>query len=389
MRDGLAVELVEHIVRFATASPNGFKPRLLNERQVTLLSLCKVSRTMCAVAQPALYKAVVIRTDEQLDLFLTALRSNSNLGALVKRIRIFTTSPKRVRKRLLTLDAGRLQEMGRLCPAVHEVCVVDKIENREGEPVVDVAAFEAFPNLRILISSGGLVTASRPYVLPSLHEFSLDECFMPAADDPYFTLESVPALCALHYYHSDTWEPRVLASSELTHRIELFSYGFHYQADCDPYCTSDIPSNFLFSITFDILYILKYPGWPSVIRHLRLLRHLGKNNKDLERPIDKWEPKWVDWLGKSGLSGLVRLIEQGKLPHLKDLYLPDRLDPASPETLPDAVSAAVSQLLVICDTCDVKVVFERRNPDSDSMISRDFLRRRLEEREEKERQGTA
>ncbi|GAA5871039.1 hypothetical protein JCM8547_005339 [Rhodosporidiobolus lusitaniae] len=142
MRDGLAVELVEHNVRFATSSPNVDFTH--HERQATLSSLCMVSRTMCAVAQPKLYKTVVIRTDEQLDRFLAALRSNSRLGTLVKRVRIFTTVVER--KRVLTLDAERLQDMGRLCPAVHEVCVADRIENEDGEPVIDVVAFEAFPS---------------------------------------------------------------------------------------------------------------------------------------------------------------------------------------------------------------------------------------------------
>ncbi|GAA5881866.1 hypothetical protein JCM8547_001431, partial [Rhodosporidiobolus lusitaniae] len=268
MLNRLPLELVGHIVRLTV--PASFCPTTYRDRQQELSRLCLVSKTLCAIAQPVLLEKVQLETDRALDLFLTAVES-PEVGVLVKHLRLYVEQHyvEEWETGRTTFDGQKVRALVKRCPSVEGFLL-----DAGWETTVDLVYLTRWQNLTSLVVGASLIS-SRPFVLSSLRELSIDLARNGTADSgPLFTPSSVPRLRAFHHTYSRN--PFFsLISPELLSQLEVTSYVCGtYELDPD-FTPQKAPPDLLLNLSLTDPHAGvtndKVRPWLSKARYLRLV----------------------------------------------------------------------------------------------------------------------
>ncbi|BGP27722.1 hypothetical protein Rt10032_c13g5070 [Rhodotorula toruloides] len=192
----LPVELLELIIEAAV--PPVTNSDAVKERYRTLRACSLISRTWRCVAQPILFDSMYLGKTSPVDqrAVLATLRRSQNLAARVRVFKVFD-----MRNKTRECD-GEMVEVMRELSAVEEIYLCSP-------GTLDLALFAATSSLQHLSIYAGRLTSSTSTIraLPRLRTLSLCGCDWLGPAKPVLAPSHLPALCALAYLYSPTWQP--------------------------------------------------------------------------------------------------------------------------------------------------------------------------------------
>ncbi|GAA5947961.1 hypothetical protein JCM10213_007667 [Rhodosporidiobolus nylandii] len=305
MLDRLPVELVQHIVRLTLPSPSHATYR---ERQDTLLALCRTSRALRTVAQPALFEVVELASREQVDSFREAVKAKE-LGERVRSLHLDGKSGIGG-ARYVDFGPDDFSRLAHSCPHLVEL----KTHNLN----VDLRWLQDFSTLRRLVVSHGSLCAAQPFCLDTLEVFSLSCIQIADEDSAIFNPPGYPSLHALHIQLAHPFYPEP-SFGRLLSQIETFSCDAFDLATTFPSLSQQASQPFLLDLSPNRLDEERELDMSQTLAqavHLRLYAYAGLGAVYFNNPH---RPPSV----RKEMDRLEGLLDGGSLPSLKLVIFPE------------------------------------------------------------------
>ncbi|GAA5892005.1 hypothetical protein JCM6882_007435 [Rhodosporidiobolus microsporus] len=399
----IPVELLALVVR-STLPDGPYTPLNYRERQDGLARLCLVSRVVREVAQPVLFEVVELTSEAQKVRFLETVSERRDLGVVVRRMRFGDPTTGKDLDRQDQDEADMLSLSGRLfdklsvsCPGVVEI----RVDQYKGSLMP--SWLHEVTSLRRLILADTVFMAV-PFRLPHLEELSASYTWMQEEIRgdivntatsllTQLTPASVPALRAVHLEggvsFSRYYRTSIAPLSAIPPQITALSIGLCRNENERP--IELLPSAPFDRIlpTLNLAHSLAHQWTPglALATSVRLQYHAfcPPTSRNTWTQTADTAKKGADELHYF-VSQLLRNDARGARRALRTLYLPDSLGLAAPMTV--HLRASVFALHAGCRARGVEVVYEPPvHWRADSLVSREFMRRCVAEKERKEREA--